>query len=104
MPDPDLRRPTSYSGLPIPEIGKVNEKEPYALRVKDYETVGGESKNPYFLPWAMRGLLEEGKGKNELRGEMEELLQMFEEWKPVSKQLKDVRFRLEGIRVLSSRL
>jgi len=46
----------------------------------------------------MRGLLEEEFVKRELGAEVEELLGMFEAWKPVGKQLKDVKFRLEGVR------
>jgi len=46
----------------------------------------------------MRGLLEEDFVKKELGQEVEELLGMFEEWKPTAKQLKDVKFRLEGVR------
>jgi len=54
--------------------------------------------NPYFLPWAMRGILEEDYVKKECQSEVQELLGLFEEWKPVSKGLKDVKFRLEVVR------
>lgn len=56
------------------------------------------SSNPFFLPWAMRGVLEEELVRKELGDECRELLALFEEWRPVSKQLKDVRFRLEAVR------
>lgn len=46
----------------------------------------------------MRGLLEEEYVKRELYDETMELLKKFDEWKPSSKVLKDVKFRLEGIR------
>jgi hypothetical protein len=54
--------------------------------------------NPYILPFAMRGLLEEEYVRHELYNETMELLKQFDEWKPTSKVLKDVKFRLEGIR------
>lgn len=54
--------------------------------------------NPYFLPWALRGMLEEEDVKKTMKKETEELLQCFEAWRPVSKSLKDVRFRLEAVR------
>ena len=54
--------------------------------------------NPYILPFAMRGLLEEEYVKTELQGETAELLKQFDDWKPSSKALKDVKFRLEGVR------
>ncbi|OOQ89368.1 hypothetical protein PEBR_27637 [Penicillium brasilianum] len=56
------------------------------------------SPNPYILPFAMRGLLEEEYVKRELNEETMELLRQFDDWKPTSKVLKDVKFRLEGIR------
>lgn len=54
--------------------------------------------NPYILPFAMRGLLEEDYVRTELHDEMEELLRQFDNWKPSSKVLRDVKFRLEGVR------
>jgi len=54
--------------------------------------------NPYILPFAMRGLLEEDHVRRELQEETLELLRQFDDWKPSSKVLKDVKFRLEGIR------
>ncbi|THC97932.1 hypothetical protein EYZ11_002569 [Aspergillus tanneri] len=54
--------------------------------------------NPYILPFAMRGLLEEEFVRRELYDETIQLLRQFDEWKPTSKVLKDVKFRLEGIR------
>lgn len=70
-----------------------------ALEVKAYETpASGAAANPYFLPWAMRGVLEEELVRTELKGETEELLALFEKWRPTSKVLKDVRFRLEAVK------
>lgn len=46
----------------------------------------------------MRGLLEEEFVKRELGDEVEELLGLFERWKPAAKQLKEVKFRLEAVR------
>ncbi|EEP80219.1 predicted protein [Uncinocarpus reesii 1704] len=54
--------------------------------------------NPYILPFAMRGVLEEEYVRRELSQETTELLQQFDDWKPSTKVLKDVKFRLEGIR------
>jgi len=59
---------------------------------------GPSASNPYILPFAMRGVLEEGVVKTELGGEMNELLSQFDEWKPTTKGLRDVKFRLEGVR------
>jgi hypothetical protein len=46
----------------------------------------------------MRGLLEEEHVRRKLYDETIELLKQFDDWKPTSKVLKDVKFRLEGIR------
>ena len=54
--------------------------------------------NPYILPFAMRGMLEEDFVKTELHNEAVDLLQQFDKWQPTTRQLKDVKFRLEGIR------
>ncbi|KAF2028679.1 hypothetical protein EK21DRAFT_101703 [Setomelanomma holmii] len=103
LPTPPQARPStgsSFQGINIPIIGeKADVKDLYKLRVKDYEpSATSANPNPFFLPWAMRGLLEEDFVKKELGKEVEELLGMFEEWKPTGKQLKDVKFRLEGVR------
>lgn len=56
------------------------------------------SGNPYILPFAMRGILEEDFVKLDLQAEVASLLRRFDEWKPTTKPLRDVKFRLEGIR------
>ncbi|KAK3934922.1 hypothetical protein QBC46DRAFT_398644 [Diplogelasinospora grovesii] len=54
--------------------------------------------NPYHLPWIMRGLLEEDFVKTDLSAETAELVKQFDDWKPVTKALKDVKYRLEAVR------
>ncbi|KAL9640412.1 MAG: hypothetical protein Q9164_000294 [Protoblastenia rupestris] len=58
----------------------------------------GSSQNPYILPFAMRGVIEEEFVRTELYGEITELIRQFDDWRPSSKVLKDVKFRLEGVR------
>lgn len=60
--------------------------------------VSSTGANPFILPFAMRGILEEDFVKSDLQDEASLLLQQFDEWKPTTKALKDVKFRLEGIR------
>lgn len=62
---------------------------------RDTDTAGT---NPYILPFAMRGILEEDFVKSELQAEAQKLLSQFDDWRPQTKALKDVKFRLEGIR------
>jgi len=59
---------------------------------------GLSNSNPYHLPWIMRGLLEEELVKTELGAETAELLRQFEDWKPTTKALKDVKYRLEAVK------
>ena len=67
--------------------------------VKEYEGPPGYKEgNPYFLPWAMRGVLEEERVRKELADECRQLLEMFDNWRPTSKGLKDVKFRLEALK------
>jgi len=56
--------------------------------------------NPYFLPWIMRGLLEDPHLQENpyLAREMEELRSQFVHWQPASRSLKELQFRLEPIR------
>ena len=56
------------------------------------------ARNPYILPFALRGMLEEEFVKTELHQEAEILLKQFDDWKPTTKVLQDVKFRLEGVR------
>ena len=46
----------------------------------------------------MRGLLEEEYVKTAMYEEISGLIRRFDEWKPTTKALKDVKFRLEGVR------
>ncbi|KXT17266.1 hypothetical protein AC579_552 [Pseudocercospora musae] len=71
--------------------------------IAPYEALGAAGsaeKNPFVLPWAVRGMLEEDlvKSDGRLQAEVRGLVREFEEWKPTSKVLKDVRWRLEGVR------
>ncbi|KFZ08268.1 hypothetical protein V502_09455 [Pseudogymnoascus sp. VKM F-4520 (FW-2644)] len=66
--------------------------------LKVQRSAANSNSNPFQLPWSMRGLLEEDVVKTELDQEAKELLLQFEEWKPTTKVLKDVKYRLEVIK------
>jgi len=67
--------------------------------IASYEApMSGVNSNPFYLPWAMRGILEEEAVKKDMQDEVNELLRLFDEWKPTTKPLKDVRFRLEAVK------
>ncbi len=69
-----------------------------AISIQVHREIASATQNPYILPFAMRGLLEEDYVRTELYGEIIQLIQQFDDWKPSSKVLKDVKFRLEGVR------
>src|SRR5690606_20817122 len=73
---------------------ETSECPEVALRVEPW-TLPVATSNPYFLPWSMRGLIEEPFVRSELGAESKELLEEFDRWRPATKVLKDVKFRLE---------
>jgi hypothetical protein len=85
-----MRRGTMSESHTLPGIGAViapYEPPPHASNA-----------NPFYLPWAVRGMLEEELVKREMMDEVRELVAEFEEWKPTSKVLKDVKWRLEAVK------
>ncbi|KAL1923806.1 uncharacterized protein VTP21DRAFT_8786 [Calcarisporiella thermophila] len=58
--------------------------------------------NPFYLPWAMRGIMDDRKilGDDELRQELERLQAQYEDWQPTGR-LQEVKFRLEPIQAIS---
>ncbi|OBT62271.1 hypothetical protein VE03_08562 [Pseudogymnoascus sp. 23342-1-I1] len=76
------------------ETTSVNQN----VDLKVQRSATNSNSNPFQLPWSMRGLLEEDVVKTELDQEAKELLLQFEEWKPTTKVLKDVKYRLEVIK------
>ena len=67
-------------------------------RLKVDRNPSSTSQNPYILPFAVRGLLEEEIVRKELAAETAELIREFDAWKPSTKVLRDVKYRLEGVR------
>ncbi|KAF9187439.1 hypothetical protein BGZ51_001286 [Haplosporangium sp. Z 767] len=56
--------------------------------------------NPFFLPWGMRGIADEitARGDQILIKELERLKRLYNEWNPVTKAMKEIKFRLEPVR------
>ncbi|KAI8826005.1 uncharacterized protein EV422DRAFT_563820 [Fimicolochytrium jonesii] len=56
--------------------------------------------NPYYLPWIMARLIDDPfiQANEDLQKDLDALMKMFENWEPSSKQLKEMRYRLEPIR------
>ncbi|CAG8584643.1 9812_t:CDS:2 [Cetraspora pellucida] len=56
--------------------------------------------NPYFLPWSVRGILEDKNvtGNPRFINEVNRLKKLYEDWDPSSKALKELKFRLEPFR------
>ena len=56
--------------------------------------------NPFYLPWGMRGIADEimARGDQILIKELERVRKLYNDWNPVSKAMKEIKFRLEPVR------
>ncbi|KAG0357175.1 hypothetical protein BG005_003839 [Podila minutissima] len=56
--------------------------------------------NPFYLPWGMRGMAEDikARGDESLAKGLEELQRMYNDWNPVTKGMKEIKYRLEPVR------
>ncbi|KAI9836323.1 MAG: hypothetical protein M1837_003411 [Sclerophora amabilis] len=79
------------------ETASLPSSPPLTVR-RNYTPPSSSTANPFILPWSMRGVLEEEYVRTQLGGETAELLDQFERWKPSSKVLRDVKWRLEAVR------
>lgn len=57
--------------------------------------------NPYILPWAVNALVSDSRNSRHLLIVVDELHEQFQAWKPVSRQMRDLKTRLAGMRRLS---
>ena len=82
----------------VPATSQIPGVAPIIAHYEPPQT--GANVNPFYLPWAVRGMLSEDAVKKDgsLSAEVQDLVKEFEEWKPSSKVLKDVRWRLEGVK------
>ncbi|GBC08114.1 hypothetical protein RclHR1_07910003 [Rhizophagus clarus] len=62
--------------------------------------VAQKNNNPFYLPWAMRGILEDKEvlELQHLKYEIMKLRKQYEDWEPSSKAMKEVKFRLEPMK------
>ncbi|KAI7859581.1 hypothetical protein BDC45DRAFT_432026 [Circinella umbellata] len=56
--------------------------------------------NPFYLPWAMRGICDDAAVLSDqiLRQELQKLRTLFEQWVPANAKLREIKFRLEPLR------
>jgi hypothetical protein len=67
----------------------------------DYEAFDPRAPaNPYFLPWALRGILEDRQIRTLFADELDQLRKQFEDWNPKTKPLQQVKMALEPLRGL----
>lgn len=82
--------------LAIQHTLETTSVEDVELKVNPYNT--HLRADPYFLPFAIRGVLDEQLVQTELSDEATELLEQFDEWQPANSQLLDVKNRLRAIK------
>jgi len=58
------------------------------------------ARNAYLLTWSVRGLIEDPQVRELFGDELGRLRESFETWRPATKALKEVKLKLEGIRML----
>ncbi|GAA6034398.1 hypothetical protein JCM8097_002706 [Rhodosporidiobolus ruineniae] len=59
-----------------------------------------DRRNPYLATWALRGIIEDKQVQELFGNELAALQEAYETWKPQTKVLKDVKLKLEGIRLI----
>lgn len=70
---------------------------PVAMSVFEDFEIPKKNPNPYNLPYCMRSMQYETLARPPLRPLLENLNQEFEKWKPESKPLRDLKYRLSPI-------
>ncbi|GAA5969709.1 hypothetical protein JCM11641_008012 [Rhodosporidiobolus odoratus] len=59
-----------------------------------------DRRNPYLATWSLRGIVEDPQVRQLFGNELVALQEAYETWKPQTKVLKDVKLKLEGIRMI----
>ncbi|KAI7897796.1 uncharacterized protein BX663DRAFT_527217 [Cokeromyces recurvatus] len=56
--------------------------------------------NPYHLPWAVRGIWDDPRILNDpnLANELHQLQALFDQWRPTTAKLKEIKYRLEPLK------
>jgi hypothetical protein len=68
---------------------------PEPSQPKFNDMLSPHQKNFYHIPWALRGIIEDPKIQRLFGEELKVLKEQYREWKPVTKQLKDLKVMLE---------
>jgi len=76
---------TDYGAQPLPPL----ELEPFSAR---------ESRNDYEIPWILNELVTHSSVQQWFSSEIDELRAAFDEWKPRTAALRDIRRKLEPIK------
>lgn len=98
---PALASHLRRSSLASASLMNVNPTKTVQPILQTYEPPAPSgTANPFYLPWAVRGMLEEDLVKKDesLGEEVKILVKEFEEWRPSTKVMRDVRWRLEGVK------
>lgn len=59
---------------------------------------GIPKENPYLLPWSMHSLLSRSTSNPKLTKSVETLLEEYRSWKPTTKAMKTLKYRLAGLK------
>ncbi|KAG0150374.1 hypothetical protein CROQUDRAFT_38547 [Cronartium quercuum f. sp. fusiforme G11] len=79
--------------------GRARRKRlPLSLTQVDSSFFPKERQNPFLLPWALRGLMDDRLVQMLFGRELKRLRAEFDDWKPVTKVLKELKMRLEPLK------
>lgn len=80
------------------ESSTISVNQPVRVKPFDIKKLGTGA-NPFNLPWCARGLFfEVNKRVPNGKQEIESVFKEFDDWSPDSKALKDIKYRLNGIK------
>lgn len=96
-----LESPTYLSQEFIESQSKANQSRrlPSSLLEIDLSFSPKEKPNPYLLTWSLRGLIDDKLIEKLFEKDLKRLRVEFGEWRPVSKGLKELKMRLEPLKI-----
>lgn len=89
---------TPLASAPTHLVYPATPRSPETALVMSFNPT--ERRNPYLLTWALRGIVEDPGVLQLFGSELASLRESFETWRPTTKVLREVKLKLEGIRML----
>lgn len=98
LEDAVYRTAVSFALESLSVEDSTGKNDPEASTLRTMANSLPTTPNPYYLPFIMRGILAEDYVKRKMSEDVKKLVALFKSWEPVTAGLRDMKFRLEGIR------